>query len=315
MNREEITRRLDLALGEADSIAEAPLLREIIDRYLRRPASLLRPRLLLRSAEAYGGESVSDREQGEGLRRLAAATELLHVFALIHDDQVDGAVRPGVELPPQPGVGAFLLLAGDLLHTVATGMIHDTVTEYRLDPAINRWVRTVALHTIAGQALDVSLLRRGALPASADLYRLYDLKTGFYSFVAPLVIGALAAGAGENDAETLKTVGLNLGRAYQLRDDLEDSRRILRCHDTSRRPWELNLLAVLLGEHGKQRAAEELKNGALPESVESAKLLNAEVPPRIERFLAAAREGTARLALPEERREHLAAALAEIAGL
>lgn len=318
MNEAEIHRRLEAALAREQAVAETPILEEIINRYLRRPAKLMRPRLLLRSAEAYASLSAEGSVEDEGLRQLAAATELLHVFALMHDDQVDGGARPGVILPSESGVEAFLLLAGDLLHTVAEGMIRDAVDTFRLDPGITRWVRQVSIRTIAGQALDVSLLRRENLPGYDDLYRLYDLKTGYYSFVAPLIIGSLAVGFGEADAQALEEIGLNLGRAYQLRDDLEDTRRILAGKAPPPRPWELNLLTTLLSQTGDEAMAFRIMKGESsrsPKQEEIETILSREIPGRIDACIARAGEQVTRLSLPSEEQLLLNREIRDIAGL
>lgn len=259
---EELSGRLKglLAQGLSEEEVEgegSPLI-GILDRYLSRPASLLRPRLLLATAEAYGG-----RSESEPLRRLAAATELLHLFALMHDDAVDQDERRGVQLPPQPERLPALLLTGDLLHSLAISVIETTVESYSLSRRILTQVRSVSLRTIVGQSRDLSFLNTpgsGELPRRAALFRLYDLKTGYYSFVAPATIGALAAGS--EDIRGLEEIALILGRAYQLRDDHLDALRLLENGGYSEaRRWELNLLAVLLAEEGQRGLAERILAG------------------------------------------------------
>jgi geranylgeranyl pyrophosphate synthase len=253
---EELTdrlRRLVTDRLEEEGIADegAPLL-AILERYLMRPASLLRPRLLLTTAHAYGAQV---RE--EPLARLAAATELLHLFALMHDDAVDGDKRPGVELPAPPKRRPALVLAGDLLQSIASSLIEATVSEHGLSRRILTYVRSVSLKTIVGQSTDISFLSNKhdsgkAVPDRQALFRLYDLKTGYYSFVAPLAIGALAAAHDSTSSEelaALEQIGLALGRAYQLRDDRRDTLALLKSgRRDEARPWERNLLEVLLAE-------------------------------------------------------------------
>lgn len=237
--RLEIQRRLDRALDAYYPRNDSPEVVAVIDSYLRRPAKLLRPRLLLLSANRYGPDAPV-----EPLLELAAATELLHVFALMHDDRMDRDGREGVELPQDTGNGAYLVLAGDLLHTLAIGMIEECVTGNQLSPSIPRWVRQVSCRTIAGQASDVRFLTKNGAPGIDSLYELYDLKTGYYSFVAPLIIGALAVG--RDESSYLEALGLLVGRAFQLRDDESDLRRRMAGHTAGEStPWELNLLATL----------------------------------------------------------------------
>ncbi|MFW6215033.1 MAG: polyprenyl synthetase family protein [Alkalispirochaetaceae bacterium] len=249
------------ALEEEGLEVEGATLLSLLEGYLARPASLLRPRLLLATAESYGADP-----RTVALTRLAAATELLHLFALMHDDVLDEDGREGVELPGPPEREPSLLLTGDLLHSLAISIIETTVEQNNLSRRILTQIRSISLRTIVGQSRDLSFLREGStnsLPGARELYRLYDLKTGYYSFVAPLTIGAIAAGS--EDIDGLERVGLLLGRAYQLRDDRRDSRRFIeqgRLRAVMR--WELNLLVVLLAAEGRTSEAREILTGEEP---------------------------------------------------
>ena len=263
----EISRRLEKELREETLLSQVPKLREVIDSYLGRGAKLLRPLLLLEAAAAYESDTPSPTEP---LYQLAAATELLHVFALMHDDRIDASGRPGVSPPETPEDRPFLVLAGDLLHTIAVEMIHETVGFWKLPPAITAWVKRVSVRTIAGQALELSRFdAEGSLPTLEALFQLYDLKTGYYTFVAPLIIGALAA-EGETDASQLpeadlpilEEIGLLLGRAFQLKDDAEDTARLTKnASDTDIPPWELGLLLTYLAREGQAERARRIVSG------------------------------------------------------
>ncbi|MFP4426067.1 MAG: polyprenyl synthetase family protein [Spirochaetaceae bacterium] len=260
----EILSRLERELRKEELLSQVPSLQGVVESYLRRGAKLLRPMLLLEAASAYATETPISTEP---LYELAAATELLHVFALMHDDRIDASGRPGVPAAETPGKLPFLVLAGDLLHTIAVEMIHDAVKSWNLSPAIPGWVRTVSVRTIAGQALELSRFGDSAsLPDVDALFRLYDLKTGYYSFVAPLIIGALAArderDAGnltEADLPMLEEIGLLLGRAFQLKDDAEDTARLAReTNGVDLPPWELGLLLTYLAREGKEEVARRI---------------------------------------------------------
>lgn len=53
-----------------------------------------------------------------------------------------------------------------------------------------------------------------------EIYAVYDHKTGNYTFITPLVLGAILAGASRAQINKLQQCGLYLGRAYQINDDL-----------------------------------------------------------------------------------------------
>ncbi len=252
--REQVEDILEREFARRQIEHYAPRLAQTIRRYIDRPAKLLRPVLLLETAAAYG------REPSQPLLELAAATELLHTFALLHDDCIDGPfetdepARPGCAPGAEQEAGALgmRILAGDFLHALAIGVIVDTVAHRGLPSAVLEIVRSVSLDTVLGQALDLELAEGPVAARSVeDLYRLYDLKTGRYSFDAPMQIGALCAAAPERDREPLRRLATHLGRAYQLCDDLVDTERVLRLPRERREavaPWELNLLAAVSAE-------------------------------------------------------------------
>jgi geranylgeranyl diphosphate synthase type I len=72
---------------------------------------------------------------------------------------------------------------------------------------------------ITGQFLDVSVQARGAADVDAAM-RVLRYKSAKYSVERPLHIGAALAGASPDVLDDLTAVGLPLGEAFQLRDDL-----------------------------------------------------------------------------------------------
>lgn len=189
--------------------AESDALLAHIDAYLARAARLLRPRMVFEAARAFGGAP------RETVCRLAVATELLHIFALMHDDAIDGDTPRGASTITG-------LLAGDLLHAVGWAELASAAREAAIDGAVLDLIRSTATITIVGQVAEQAW---DAPSDVAALYRLYDAKTGQYSFVAPLTIGAWAArptALSDGDRTALAAVGRSLGRAWQLADDLAD---------------------------------------------------------------------------------------------
>jgi geranylgeranyl diphosphate synthase type I len=58
------------------------------------------------------------------------------------------------------------------------------------------------------------------LVRSADVLTMHHLKTGSYTVRGPLRLGALLAGAGKGELDTLERFGAPIGVAFQIRDDL-----------------------------------------------------------------------------------------------
>jgi geranylgeranyl diphosphate synthase type I len=161
-----------------------------------------------------------------------AALELLHAFALIHDDVMDGSARRhGIETvhvehgrrhavsgwhgaPDRFGVGVAILVGdlafvySDRLLTAAPRAAKEVFDELRLEVNI-------------GQYLDLlGTAQRSANPEGAR--RICRYKSGKYTIERPLHLGAALAAPTELDAvsERLSAYGLPLGDAFQLKDDL-----------------------------------------------------------------------------------------------
>ncbi len=158
------------------------------------------------------------------------ALELLHTFALIHDDVMDGSItRRGldavhVEFQSRHTASAWLgegrrfgegvaILVGDLSFVYADLLLAgapeaalDIFTELRLEVNI-------------GQYLDLLGTVRGG-GTREDARRICVYKSGKYTVERPLHLGAALAGRLDELAGPLSAYGLPLGEAFQLRDDL-----------------------------------------------------------------------------------------------
>jgi geranylgeranyl diphosphate synthase type I len=161
---------------------------------------------------------------------IAAAVELLHAFALVHDDVMDGsAVRRGrptvhegfAELHRATGgrgearrfgegaailVGDFAFVYADQLFAVAPLHVRPLYDELRIELCV-------------GQFLDLAGTAGGRRDrAQAELIERY--KSGKYTVERPLHIGAGLAGRLGDLAAPLSRFGIPLGEAFQMRDDL-----------------------------------------------------------------------------------------------
>ena len=159
-----------------------------------------------------------------------AALELLHTFALIHDDIMDGSLtRRGLDathvlfqnLHAEGGwhgerrrfgegvgilVGDLAFVYADLLLRDAPGDALDVFTELRLEVNV-------------GQYLDlIGTVRRDAGVDAARRICIY--KSGRYTTERPLQLGAALAGRLAQLQDPLTAFGAPLGEAFQLRDDL-----------------------------------------------------------------------------------------------
>jgi geranylgeranyl diphosphate synthase, type I len=159
-----------------------------------------------------------------------AALELLHAFALLHDDVMDGsATRRGRPAAYRAFIDAHrdgawrgearrfgegaAVLAGDLAFAWADELLVDAPVDAR------RLWGDLRVELALGQYLDVLGAARGSASTEQAL-RTLRYKSGKYTIERPLHLGAALAGRLDELAEPLSAVGLPLGDAFQLRDDL-----------------------------------------------------------------------------------------------
>jgi geranylgeranyl diphosphate synthase, type I len=201
--------------------------------------------------QAVAGRSGSDDPFAVGARQTtaeavvtaAAALEIFHAAALVHDDIMDRSdTRRGKPAAHRRfeaqhaesgwtgdaqlfGTNGALLL-GDLLLSQSDALFDDALA--LLEPGRARLVRqefhAMRLDVTAGQYLDIH--EETAWPTVDEseqllrAQRVIVFKSAKYSIEAPLAIGGLIAGADARQLEGLRSFGLPLGVAYQLRDDL-----------------------------------------------------------------------------------------------
>jgi geranylgeranyl diphosphate synthase, type I len=170
---------------------------------------------------------------------------MLHTSALIHDDVVDRAhLRRGeaasfrlLALMPEVDCGAdrfgasAAILAGDLAHVFADQLLSESGFGPDRIQAARRHFNRMRTEAVSGQFMDL-LEAHSALAASAEdvpggeadaeqrSRRVAALKSGSYTVVGPLQMGAALAGAGRSLHRTLERYGRPLGEAFQLRDDV-----------------------------------------------------------------------------------------------
>ncbi|OYO18444.1 isopentenyl-diphosphate delta-isomerase [Enemella dayhoffiae] len=187
----------------------------------------LRIRLVHWGHLAAGGDS--EPTAYAQLVRLASALEVLHQFALVHDDVMDQsasrrgrpsayveATRAHIAAAGRGGAERFgenlAILLGDLAHSLADQLVDPLPAEQRA-----LWYR-LCTELIAGQGADLTGAAAGRRDR-AHSEQVARLKSSRYSVERLLELGALAAGAGPAQRAALLECGQHLGRIFALRDD------------------------------------------------------------------------------------------------
>ncbi|GGL38736.1 polyprenyl synthetase family protein [Phycicoccus endophyticus] len=204
---------------------ELDLVGELAER-VRHHGKRLRPLLARWGWAAAGGE----RETRHRLVEVAAALELLQLFALVQDDVMDRSAerrgRPTLHVVAARrhreagGLGDPELFGDSVAVLVADLALSEaTLLASRGEARVARAWRVMATELVGGQLLDVTHTAGRDRDATAAR-RIARLKSGRYTITRPLQLGALVAGAERAVVDRLVGWGDLVGDAFALRDDV-----------------------------------------------------------------------------------------------
>lgn len=169
------------------------------------------------------------------LHPFMAAIEMIHTYSLVHDDLPaldNDEFRRGRKTTHIVYGEAMAILAGDGLLTYAfetVSKVFNTVDETtdeapniykRIMRAINILASKAGIHgMIGGQVIDIEA--EGSMVTKERLDKMYQLKTGAL-IEASMTIGAVLAGAEEEEIRIIEKIAGDIGLAFQIRDDILD---------------------------------------------------------------------------------------------
>ena len=191
----------------------------------------------LRPAFCYWGWRAAGGDGDEpGIMRAAAALEWLQASALVHDDVMDASDvrrgRPAVHRAfearhraanwvgdaQQFGVGSAILL-GDLMLSWCDEMFRSArLPQDRLERGAY-FLDLCKSEVVGGQFLDLVGQSTG-VNSIEQAMRIVRFKSAKYTVERPLHIGAALAGGDDRLVASLSQIGIPLGEAFQLRDDV-----------------------------------------------------------------------------------------------
>jgi len=221
---------LEAFLGDrhAEAVAIDPRTAEPVEeiqRLVRAGGKRLRP------ACAYWGYRAAGGDDGPEIWRAAAAVELLHTMALLHDDVMDAdderrgeptararqtaaARARGQGEPERVGV-AVAIVAGDLAAAFAEQLF--STAGFSPDRQFAGAARLARMRLELALGAYLSVADLGVDPATVAY-----LKGGAYTVEGPALFGAALAGAPPAVDEALRAFARPLGAAFQMLDDLAD---------------------------------------------------------------------------------------------
>ena len=169
----------------------------------------VRPVLTLMACDAMGGDPSVAINAAVGI-------EMFHNFTLLHDDVMDNAdVRRGKPTVHRRWNDNTAILSGDTMLTIATQYI-SCVRNWQVMDLFNK----TAIEIYEGQQWDMDYECRNDVTVD-EYINMIRLKTSVLLGCA-LKMGALVADAAPEQADLLYEAGVNMGLAFQLRDDVLD---------------------------------------------------------------------------------------------
>ena len=182
----------------------------------------LRPMLMEAAYQMFDGI-------GQDIDSFMAAIEMILTYSLVHDDlpaMDNDLYRRGKKTTHAVYGEAMGILAGDALLNYAFETVADALVRCNGDM---RMIRAYAVLSrkagiygmIGGQVVDVESEKKGQKVDQNCLDFIYRLKTGAL-IEASLMIGAILAGASDEEVTFMEQAGTKLGLAFQIQDDILD---------------------------------------------------------------------------------------------
>ena len=181
----------------------------------------LRPMLMQETFRLFGGE-------GKVVEPFMAALEMIHTYSLVHDDlpaMDNDEYRRGRKTTHVVYGEAMGILAGDALLNYA---FDTAVKAFYIAPEkslhIGKAFKILAEKAgiygmIGGQVVDVASCGKGLDEAMLNF--IYELKTGAL-IESAMMIGAVLAGATQEQVRTVEKIASDVGIAFQIQDDILD---------------------------------------------------------------------------------------------
>ena len=209
---EDIRISLEQHIQELELKGNPPELYDPITYLMGLGGKRIRPLLTLLAYGLY-------KEDYQKVLTPAAAIEVFHNFTLMHDDIMDNApLRRGKATVHEKWDDNTAILSGDVMLVKAYDLFLSITPEY-LKESLQLFSKTAA-EVCEGQQMDMNFENREFV-SEAEYLNMIRLKTAVLLGFS-LQLGAVLAGASKEDSNHLYDFGVNIGVAFQLKDDLLD---------------------------------------------------------------------------------------------
>lgn len=214
---EEIEKLLTTYLPQETGFQKTVL--EAVNYSVLAGGKRLRPLLMKETYQMFGGE-------GKVVEPFMAAMEMIHTYSLVHDDlpaMDNDEYRRGKKTTHAVYGEAMGILAGDALLNLAfetAAGAFDMETSPRTAKALQILSGKAGIYgMIGGQVVDVE--SEGQPLSREKLDFVYRLKTSAL-IEAAMMVGAVLAGASDEEVAAMERVAGDVGLAFQIQDDILD---------------------------------------------------------------------------------------------
>jgi len=211
-NHAQLKDLVEKALFNLSLPCEASRLAETVKYILSAGGKRLRPVLTLMACNIF-----TDKIDHAILP--ATGIEVFHNFTLVHDDIMDNApVRRNLPTVHTRWNVNQAILSGDIMAFIAMECFFNLPPELLI--TVLRIYNKAAIDVCTGQQLDLDFEKVPSV-TEKEYLKMIELKTASL-IAASLKMGAALGGAGIKERDLLHELGINLGMAFQIQDDLLD---------------------------------------------------------------------------------------------
>lgn len=220
----------------------------------------LRPMLMREVFTLFGGK-------GQVIEPFMAAMEMIHTYSLVHDDlpaMDNDEYRRGRKTTHVVYGEAMAILAGDGLLNYAFETACKAIDIDAGNTNIGRAIRVLAKKAgifgmIGGQTADIQAENMEQERITQELLLFIHKNKTAALIESSMMIGAILAGAGEEEINAIEKIGYNIGVAFQIQDDILDIKGSLEVLGKMTGSDEKNNKVTYVSLNGMERSKEEVK--------------------------------------------------------
>ncbi|MFA7169861.1 MAG: polyprenyl synthetase family protein [Candidatus Paceibacterota bacterium] len=201
-----------------------------VRNFMLRGGKRLRPILF------YYGYTLAGGDEGKNIIASSLLTEFLHTYLLIHDDIIDrDNLRhggPSMHYKYQKDYAekyegcnlehfgvSMAINVGDIVSSWSYEILFKSDFDCLKKQYATEKMSQIVEDTLTGQVLD-EFLEMGVDFDEKKIYKVQNYKTARYTICGPLQLGAIFAGADEEELRFISDFSIPLGIAYQIQDDI-----------------------------------------------------------------------------------------------